>query len=86
MKKSRLVTTAVKREFAAYVFLLPWIIGMAVFFAYPFLSSLYLGFTNARLTGGDFIGFDNFIRMLPETGILSSRCRLPPVMRSWGFP
>jgi multiple sugar transport system permease protein len=58
-----LVTTAVKREAAAYVFLLPWIIGMAVFFAYPFLSSLYLGFTNARLIGGDFIGFDNFIRM-----------------------
>jgi multiple sugar transport system permease protein len=52
-----------KEEFAAYTFLLPWIIGMVVFFAYPFLSSLYLGFTNTRLTTGEFIGIDNFVRM-----------------------
>jgi multiple sugar transport system permease protein len=61
--KSRYLSTRTKKEIAAYTFLIPWIIGMVVFFAYPFLSSLYLGFTNARLTGGDFIGFDNFVRM-----------------------
>ena len=54
---------AKKEELAAYVFLLPWIIGMLVFFAYPFLSSLYLAFTNARLTSGRFTGLENFIRM-----------------------
>ncbi|MCL2042849.1 MAG: sugar ABC transporter permease [Treponema sp.] len=52
-----------KEERAAYIFLIPWIIGMMVFFAYPFLNSLWLAFTNSRLRGGDFIGFDNFIRM-----------------------
>jgi multiple sugar transport system permease protein len=57
------LTTNGKREIAAYLFLLPWLTGMAVFFAYPFLSSLVLGFTNSRLMGGDFIGFDNYIRM-----------------------
>ncbi|MDR0720574.1 MAG: hypothetical protein LBF78_13125, partial [Treponema sp.] len=62
MKKFNLTTNS-KREIAAYIFLLPWITGMIVFFAYPFLSSLFLGFTNSRLMGGDFIGFDNYIRM-----------------------
>lgn len=52
-----------KEERAAYLFLIPWIIGMLVFFAWPFLNSLWLSFTNSRLRGGDFIGFDNFIRM-----------------------
>jgi multiple sugar transport system permease protein len=61
--KPRLSTTSGKQEIAAYVFLLPWITGMVVFFAYPFLTSLYLGFTNSRLVGGDFIGFENFVRM-----------------------
>jgi multiple sugar transport system permease protein len=61
--KNLRLTTNNKREIAAYIFLLPWITGMLVFFAYPFLSSLVLGFTNSRLMGGDFIGFDNYVRM-----------------------
>jgi multiple sugar transport system permease protein len=56
-------TMKFKEEAAAYIFLSPWIIGMAVFFAWPFLTSLYLSFTNSRLTTGDFNGLDNFIRM-----------------------
>ena len=52
-----------KEELAAYIFLLPWILGMLVFFAYPFLNSLWLAFTNSRLRGGDFVGFANFVRM-----------------------
>ena len=52
-----------KEERAAYLFLIPWIAGMLVFFAYPFVNSLWLSFTNSRLRGGDFIGLDNFIRM-----------------------
>lgn len=54
---------AVLEERAAYIFLVPWIIGMAVFFAYPFLTSLYLGFTDSKLLSGNFIGFSNFVRM-----------------------
>ena len=52
-----------KEERAAYLFLIPWILGMLVFFAYPFLNSLWLAFTNTRLRGGDYVGFANFIRM-----------------------
>jgi multiple sugar transport system permease protein len=63
MKKHFTSTIAFKEQTAAYAFLLPWIIGMVVFFAYPFLSSLYLSFTNTRLMNGKFIGIENFIRM-----------------------
>jgi multiple sugar transport system permease protein len=50
-------------ERAAYIFLIPWIVGMLVFFAYPFLSSLYLGFTDSKLLNGNFVGLANFRRM-----------------------
>jgi multiple sugar transport system permease protein len=63
MKKSYFHTSVFKEEASAYIFLLPWIIGMVVFFAYPFLTSLYLGFTDSRLMNGKFIGIDNFVRM-----------------------
>lgn len=54
---------AAKETTAAYIFLLPWIIGMLVFFGYPFLTSLCLAFTNSRLMSGTFNGLDNFVRM-----------------------
>ncbi|GHT63207.1 sugar ABC transporter permease [Spirochaetia bacterium] len=47
----------------AYTFLIPWIIGMLVFFAYPFITSFWLSFTNSRMLTGDFVGLDNFVRM-----------------------
>jgi len=52
-----------KEERVAYLFLIPWIIGMLVFFAYPFINSLWLSFTNTGLMSGKFIGFDNYVRM-----------------------
>jgi multiple sugar transport system permease protein len=63
MKKRHISRIALKEGIAAYTFLLPWIIGMIVFFTYPFLSSLYLSFTNTRLMGGKLIGLENFVRM-----------------------
>jgi multiple sugar transport system permease protein len=63
VKKHRITNAQLKEERVAYVFLIPWIIGMTVFFAWPFLSSLWLSFTDSRLSSGKFIGFDNFIRM-----------------------
>jgi multiple sugar transport system permease protein len=59
-------TMAFKEELAAYIFLLPWIIGMLVFFAYPFITSLCLSFTNSRLMNGSFNGLDNFVKMFTQ--------------------
>ncbi|GHU70968.1 sugar ABC transporter permease [Spirochaetia bacterium] len=63
MKKNYFASMTFKEEAAAYTFLLPWIIGMLVFFTYPFITSLVLAFTNSRLMGGSFNGLDNFVRM-----------------------
>jgi multiple sugar transport system permease protein len=63
MKKRFGTSMAAKETTAAYIFLLPWIIGMLVFFGYPFLTSLCLAFTNSRLMSGTFNGLDNFVRM-----------------------
>jgi len=53
--------------FWAYIFLLPWIIGLTVFIVGPILFSLVLSFFSYTL-GRDyqFIGFDNWIRAFTQ--------------------
>lgn len=51
---------------AAYTFLIPWIIGMLVFYLFPFLYSLYMAFTNYTLAGGEWVGMNNFINMFTQ--------------------
>jgi multiple sugar transport system permease protein len=52
---------------AGYLFLLPWLIGLAVITIGPLLASLYLSFTNYSLIQAPkWIGFDNYIRMLGD--------------------
>ncbi|MFI3214152.1 MAG: sugar ABC transporter permease [Eubacteriales bacterium] len=53
----------IRENRVAYCFLIPWIIGMLVFYIYPFTHSLLLSFTNTKLKQGDFIGFQNFITL-----------------------
>jgi len=47
-----------------YLFVLPWIIGFAVFTAYPIFTSFTLGFQQATITGDgvarEFVGIENF--------------------------
>lgn len=63
MRTKKLRESVIKENIAAYIFLSAWIIGMLVFYLYPFFSSLYLSFTNANLVGGQFIGLKNYIAM-----------------------
>ena len=50
-----------KRDYAAFVFLAPWIIGFLVFQAYPFLSSAVYSFTDlSMLKEYKFVGLKNF--------------------------
>lgn len=51
---------------AAYTFLIPWIIGMLVFYLFPFLYSLYMAFTNYTLACGEWVGMNNFINMFTQ--------------------
>lgn len=55
-----------KRNAAAYMFLLPWLIGFVVLTLYPMIYSLYLGFTDYDFTKPDsteLIGFGNYTKM-----------------------
>lgn len=49
----------------AYLFLLPWLIGFAVFTIGPFFYTMYLSFYNVNQTGLGwemiFVGFDNYV-------------------------
>ncbi len=63
---------------AAYLFLLPWIVGILVFTIGPMLASLYLSFTDYNLLRSplkdppDFIGFGNYAEMLGDDAFWNS--------------
>jgi len=52
------------------LFISPWILGLAVFYAFPIVASLLLTFFDASLTGAErhftFIGVDNWIRFFND--------------------
>ena len=69
LRKTKHIVTAKRSEaWAAYLFLLPWVVGLVVFTAYPFLNSLYLSFTDATITRTTFAGLQNYIELLTNDG------------------
>jgi multiple sugar transport system permease protein len=51
-------------QWMGYLFISPWLIGFFVFTLIPMIASLYLGFTDYRLTASpNWIGVENFVRM-----------------------
>lgn len=58
---------------AAYIFLLPWLIGLAGITIGPMFMSLYLSFTDYNLLQAPvWSGFDNIIRMFEDARLLNS--------------
>lgn len=58
---------------AAYIFLLPWLIGLLFITVGPMLASLYLSFTDYNLLQApNWTGLDNFARMLRDTRLHNS--------------
>jgi oligogalacturonide transport system permease protein len=63
MKRSKIA----KRGHKAYIYILPWLIGLAVLQLYPFIASLIYSFTNYNAFGKmEFIGFDNYVRLFSK--------------------
>ncbi|MFC7375459.1 carbohydrate ABC transporter permease [Brachybacterium sp. GCM10030267] len=55
------------QELAAHAFMSPWLTGLLLVTAAPMLASLYLSFTDYNImTAPEFIGLDNFQRMLGD--------------------
>lgn len=63
-----------KRESkAAYVFLLPWLIGFFGLAVLPMVASLYLAFTDYNLIRPpEWIGLENFTRMFEDARLMNS--------------
>lgn len=58
---------------AAYLFLLPWMLGVLAITAVPMFASLYLSFTNYRLGGSPvWVGLGNYQRMFADPTFQSS--------------
>ena len=52
---------------AAYLFLMPWFIGLVFVTIGPVIASLYLSFTDYSIIGTpEWVGFDNYVRMFTE--------------------
>jgi len=50
---------------AGWLTVMPWLVGFAVFTAFPFVSSLYFSFTEYDvLSSPEWIGLDNYTRLL----------------------
>lgn len=53
-----------RSQYVGLLYILPWIIGLVVFQAYPFIYSLILSFTNKTLSSNtSFVGLANYIRL-----------------------
>ncbi|HZR42615.1 MAG TPA: sugar ABC transporter permease [Ktedonobacteraceae bacterium] len=56
-----------KENVAAYLFLLPWFVGLVVFTVGPMMASLYYSFTSYDLLSApQWIGLGNYIRMFTQ--------------------
>lgn len=50
-----------KRDYQAFAYLLPWLVGFALLQLYPFVSSLYYSFTDYKISAqADWVGLKNY--------------------------
>lgn len=59
------LTRRARRALWGYLFVLPWVVGLTVFWVGPTLASFYFGFTEYDISSpARFIGLDNYVRAL----------------------
>ncbi len=62
-----------RRNRVGFYFILPWLIGLILFTAFPLLAALYIGFTDWNIAGdANFIGLDNYRYLLQDSIFWSS--------------
>ena len=78
-RRRRRRRSAWRRQLVALAFMSPWIIGFAVFYVYPILSSLYFSFTSYDiLTDPVWVGLANYQFMFTSDGRSGRPCATPP--------
>jgi multiple sugar transport system permease protein len=59
-----------QRALWGYLFALPWILGLIIFWGGPILASLYFSFTNYEIIGTPkWVGLDNYVRMFTNDNL-----------------
>jgi multiple sugar transport system permease protein len=72
-KKRKLTDAEKKEERVGYLFLAPWLLGLAVITIGPMAASLYLSFTDYNLLQPpEWTGLDNYLRMFEDTRLQNS--------------
>lgn len=63
-----------RRDYQAYFYLMPWILGMLILQIYPFLTSLYYSFTDYQISSSPvWCGFKNYVYLFTkDTEFLNS--------------
>ena len=61
------------KQYEAYLFLLPWILGLLAFTIIPMIMSLYFSFTRYDMANPPrFVGFENYLNMLSDRRLHNS--------------
>jgi ABC-type sugar transport system permease subunit len=64
-----------KESVAGYLFIAPWIIGFALFAAYPLLDTMYNSFTDYKLFGApEWVGLQNYQNLLFHDPVFAETC------------
>ncbi|MBD3401603.1 ABC transporter permease subunit [candidate division GN15 bacterium] len=63
------------RRLSRFLFASPWVLSFVIFWAFPLLYSLWMGFTDYRLlsrSGPEWVGFDNYVALFSDSDFLNS--------------
>lgn len=62
-----------KEEIAAYLFIAPVVIGLSIFYIWPFLQNLWFGFNNVnQFNVASFCGIDNYTKLIKDKEFMTA--------------
>ena len=62
-----------KEELVGYLFIMPVVIGLSVFYIFPFLQNIWFGFNDVnQFNVASFCGADNYVRLLEDKEFLTA--------------
>lgn len=73
MKKSKMGKRQRKEELVGYLFIMPVVIGLSVFYIFPFLQNIWFGFNDVnQFNVASFCGADNYARLANDKEFLTA--------------
>ena len=73
MKKTKMGKRQRKEELVGYLFIMPVVIGLSVFYIFPFLQNIWFGFNDVnQFNVASFCGADNYVRLLEDKEFLTA--------------